>query len=79
MGYSAQVDGFLVIGDKRLRIAKSNGMFITLAEPVSDLMLGGRATLEITIDGNTTAESIYAGAVAPGHNVVEYTRLPEGV
>lgn len=76
-GYSAQVDGFLIVGGERYRIAKSNHLFVHLAEPAAKDIPGGRAVLEITIDGNVDSQPVAIGYTIAGHTVVEYTRLPE--
>lgn len=33
-GYSADVEGFLLVGERRLRVAKTNGSAVVLVEPV---------------------------------------------
>lgn len=79
MGYSAKVDGFLIAHGERFRIAKSNDLFLHLAEPATKDIPGGLAVLEITIDGNADSQNVAIGYTVAGHTVVEYTRIPEGL
>jgi hypothetical protein len=71
-GYSATIEGFLVIRDARIRLAKTNGSTFTLAEPC-ELSPGTSASLLVIVDGQSDSRQIKLpdGAVH-GQMVVRY-------
>ena len=78
-GYSAAVEGFLVVGLDRFRLAKSNGQSFALAEPC-DLQPGTEAELLVLIDGNaTTRRVILPDGVVHGQVVVKYDAVDKSV
>jgi hypothetical protein len=71
-GYSATVEGFLVVGESRVRVAKSNECKFALAESC-ELAPGTPADLMVTVDGSThTRRILLPQGIARGQVVVEY-------
>jgi hypothetical protein len=56
-GYSASVKGYLVVGENRFRLAKTNGATFVLAEPC-DLPAGTTGELVISIDGHSSSRLV---------------------
>ncbi len=71
-GYSASVDGFLVIEGQRIRLAKTNGYSFVLAEPC-ELAPDTEGDMQIIVDGaaDSTRIALPQGTRA-GQTVVEY-------
>ncbi len=69
-GYSAFVEAFLVVGDQRIRIAKTGAGTVTLAEPC-ELAPGTQGRLIVSVDGNEDAQSVVLddGAIRDRHLV----------
>lgn len=61
-GYSATVEGFLVVADRRMRLKKSNGEEVVLSE-ASEVPAGAVGELVVIVDGDEHRETV---------------RLPEG-
>lgn len=71
-GYSAHVEGFLVLDGRRIRVAKTNGETITLAE-ACELPPGTEGDLLIIIDGDADSKRIeLPDGVALGQRAVRY-------
>ncbi len=62
-GYSSDVRGFLVVGGRRLRLAKTNGRTFVLSESC-ELPPGTEGELLVILDG---------------HERSRFVKLPEGV
>ena len=78
-GFSAAVEGFLVVGGDRFRLAKSNGQSFALAEPC-DLQPGSEAELLIVIEGNaTTRRVMLPEGIVHGQVVVKYAAIDKSV
>ena len=74
-GYSAEVEGFLVVGEQRIRVAKTNERRIVLAEPC-ELDAGTQADLLVLVDGNEYSQRVaLLSAVAIGQTSVDYRVL----
>ncbi len=56
-GYSAKVESYLVVGQGRYRIAKTNSRVVTLSEDC-EIPPGAIGYMEITIDGDTALRHI---------------------
>jgi hypothetical protein len=56
-GYSATVQGFLVVDGRRIRVAKTNEALITLADRC-ELPPGTEGELIVTVDGNSFSQTI---------------------
>jgi hypothetical protein len=71
-GYSASIEGFLVVADSRYRLAKTNGVTFVLAEPCA-LPPASEGELSITVDGQTDSKLVVLpdGAM-PGQPCVRY-------
>jgi hypothetical protein len=71
-GYSASVEGFLVVSNARICLAKTNGSTLTLAEPC-ELLPGTSASLLVIVDGEKDSRQITLpdGAIH-GQTVVRY-------
>jgi len=71
-GYSATVEGFLLVGDSRFRLAKTNHEKFILSEPC-ELPPGTEAAFEIIVDGDvdTTRITLPDGIVL-GQGYVRY-------
>lgn len=77
-GYSASVEGFLVIDEStRLRLAKTNGFSLLLAEPC-ELPAGTEADLLIIIDGTSDSKRVVLpeGATADNPEVKYLAAVP---
>lgn len=72
-GYSASVEGYFVVGEQRLRLAKTNGRSFVLAESCA-LPPETRGELVVIVDGeeNRRLVELPDGAV-DGQTVVPYT------
>jgi hypothetical protein len=71
-GYSASVEGFLVVGVERFRLAKTNGQTITLAESC-ELSPGTECELLVIVDGNASARCVrLPEGVTMGQSVIKY-------
>ena len=66
-GYSASVSGFLVVGSRKFRLAKTNNRTFFLAEPC-ELPAGAAGELLITIDGDRPPEHRVARGSCRGTN-----------
>ncbi len=72
-GYSASVEGFLVIGDRQIRVAKTNEAFITLAERC-ELPAGTEGELIVTVDGDSFSQTIrLPSGITVGQSTTAYT------
>jgi len=72
-GYSAAVEGFLVVHGARIRLAKTNGETFTLAESC-ELAPGTTGELLIVVDGKISARLVtLPGGVSEGQALVSYT------
>ena len=73
--YSANVEGYLVIGRKRIRLAKTNGVTCALAEPC-ELAPGTIGDLVIIVDGKKDSKmvslpnGVTKGQVTADYNVI---------
>jgi hypothetical protein len=56
-GYSASVEGHFVVGEQRLRLAKTNGRSFVLAEPCA-LAPATQGELVVIIDGEANCRSV---------------------
>lgn len=73
-GYSASVEGFLVVGDVRYRLAKTNGETFTLAESCEVAPLT-EAEMLIIVDGDADSQRIVLpDGIAQGQTCVAYQR-----
>ena len=71
-GYSAEVEGFLVIGGERVRLAKTNAHALVLAEPC-ELPPGAVGELLVIVDGKPDSRLItLPGGVCKGQTLVNY-------
>lgn len=74
-GYSAHVEGFFVVRDRRLRVAKSNGSRFVLVEPC-ELPSGTEGELLVIVDGNKMSrrvmlpDGVAKGEVSANYQVV---------
>jgi hypothetical protein len=75
-GYSASVEGYFVIGERRIRLAKTNGGTFVLAEPLEELGPGTAGELVVIVDGEENVRSvavvdgIIAGQTTVGYKVI---------
>ncbi len=71
-GYSATVEGFFVVGEQRVRVAKSNGSRIVLAEQC-EVPPGTEGELLVIVDGaERSRRVIVPNGVVAGQTFVEY-------
>ena len=71
-GYSASVEGFLVVGSSQFRLAKTNGDSFVVAEPC-ELSPQTAAELMIIVDGTTDSTRItLPDGIARGQRLVRY-------
>jgi hypothetical protein len=71
-GYSADVEGFLVVGDARFRLAKTNDRAFTLAEPC-ELPPGASGEILIIVDGDPSSQLVeMPSGICAGQSIVEY-------
>ncbi|HVX60225.1 MAG TPA: hypothetical protein VHC19_06485 [Pirellulales bacterium] len=71
-GYSAEVEGFFVTKEKRIRLAKTNGSAFVLAEPC-ELPPGIEGDLLVIIDGNAHSQRVVLpNGVERGQTAVNY-------
>jgi hypothetical protein len=71
-GYSADVEGFLVIEGKRIRLAKTNGQTLVLAE-MCELPPGIEGELLVIVDGFSDSKRVVVkDGILPGQTIVEY-------
>jgi hypothetical protein len=72
-GYSASVEGFLVVGGQRYRLAKTNYRSFTLADDC-DLPPGAEGELIVTVDGNSFSRFVsLPNGIAVGQSTAAYT------
>ncbi len=73
-GYSADVEGFLVVrGGPRIRLAKTNGDTLTLAESC-ELAPGTLGELLVIVDGKKNSRLVVLPrGVSMGQSLVRYT------
>ncbi|MEX2115214.1 MAG: hypothetical protein WD845_18620 [Pirellulales bacterium] len=72
-GYSASVEGFLVVRGHRFRLAKTNDRSLTLAVSC-ELPPGSEGELIVTIDGHRMSRLVtIPSGVALGQSTVNYT------
>jgi hypothetical protein len=77
-GYSASVEAFVVIEERQLRLAKTNGVTFSLAEPC-DFSIPGeiQADLIVTVDGATDSRRItLRDGLIVGQTQVKYDDVP---
>jgi hypothetical protein len=69
-GYSASVEAYLVVGDRRISVAKAGWDAVVLTEPC-ELLAGSTARLEVIVDGHLESKPILLddGATGPHHTV----------
>ena len=70
-GYSASVQGFLVVAGSRYQLAKTNGETLHLADPC-ELPPGTEAEMHIIVDGDDNSKRI----VLPAGVALGQTRVP---
>lgn len=71
-GYSADVEGFLVVAGQRIRLATSNGCSVVLAESC-ELVPNTVAELLVIVDGSETSRAVtLPSGVRKGQTLVEY-------
>ena len=71
-GYSADVEGFLVVDGQRTRLAKTNGSEFVLAEPC-ELTPGTEGELLVIVDGNKHSRRVtLPDGISEGQTVVVY-------
>jgi hypothetical protein len=74
-GYSADVEGYLVVGEAKYRLAKSNGCTFVLAESCQ-LPAGTQGDMLVIVDGNKNSRrvvldnGINAGQTTVGYRVL---------
>jgi hypothetical protein len=72
-GYSASVEAYLIVEDRRLRVAKTNGVDLVLAEPADDIASGTDAELLIIIDGSQDSRQVtLTHGVLAGQQTIPY-------
>jgi hypothetical protein len=72
-GYSASVEGFFVVDGRRIRVAKTNEAFITLAERC-ELPAGTEGQLIVTVDGDSFSQTIrLPHGITIGQSTTDYT------
>ncbi len=72
-GYSADVEGYLVVDGQRIVLGKTNSRQLFLAEPC-ELPPGTEGELLIIIDGNASSRLVtLPSGVVQGQIAVEYT------
>jgi hypothetical protein len=71
-GYSAAVEGFFVVDQRRSRLAKTNGSTFTLAEHCV-LPPGTEGDLLVIVDGKSSSRRVeVTDGILPGQTVVGY-------
>jgi hypothetical protein len=71
-GYSANVEGYFVVGKQRLRLAKTNGRTFVLADPCV-LAPATNGELIVTVDGEERRCSVEVpDGVLDGQTIVPY-------
>jgi hypothetical protein len=71
-GYSAHIEGFLVVGNERFRVAKSNGCTFALAD-TCELPPNTEVELLVVVDGNASSRIVMLpDGVLHGQSVVKY-------
>jgi hypothetical protein len=74
-GYSAAVFAYMRVGNQRLRIAKMNREFLTLAEPC-ELAPGTEAELHVIVDRKKSSRTILLNdGIASDQREVRYSVL----
>ena len=74
-GYSADVEGFFVVGTDRFRLAKSNGTRFVLAEPC-EVPPGTEGDLLVIVDGRASSQRVVIkdgvihGQISVGYDVL---------
>jgi hypothetical protein len=75
-GYSASVEGFLVVNNSRFRLAKTNGIHFVLAEPSCELPPKTDADLVIIVDSTTASKRVtLPDGVMLGQRLVKYEEV----
>jgi hypothetical protein len=69
-GYSANIEAFLVVGERRISVAKTGHDSVVLIEPC-DLTPGTTGELEIIVDGDRASQAVVLdeGAVSDRRKV----------
>jgi hypothetical protein len=71
-GYSATVEGYLVVNGTRYRVAKTNAQTFVLADPC-ELPPGASGELLVIVDGSASSDPIDIPAgICHGQRVVPY-------
>jgi hypothetical protein len=71
-GYSADVEGYFVVGSSRYRVAKTNAQTFVLAD-LCELPPGACGELLIIVDGSASSDSIdLPDGICHGQRVVPY-------
>ena len=71
-GYSADVEGFFVVDQLRIRLAKTNGCTFALAEHCV-LSPGTEGDLLLIVDGKSSSRRVeVTDGIMPGQTVVRY-------
>jgi len=74
--FSASVEAFLVVGEQRIRIAKTGPEEVVLVES-RDLPRGAKGELEVTVDGHTVSRPITLPEGATrGRHETRYSETP---
>jgi hypothetical protein len=71
-GYSADVEGFFVVGHQRIRLAKTNGCTFSLAESDSEIPPRTEGDLVVIVDGNVSSRRVEIEGVIRGQTIVRY-------
>lgn len=71
-GYSADVEGFLVVGGTRIRLAKTNGQTMVVADPC-ELSPGAEGELLVIVDGSKSSRRVVIeDGIVRGQTIVKY-------
>ena len=71
-GYSADVEGYLVVDGRRTRLAKTNGSVFVLAEP-REVTPGTEGELLVIVDGRKHSRRVMLPAgISEGQSIVVY-------
>jgi hypothetical protein len=76
-GYSASVEAYLIVGDRRISVAKTGRDAIVIGEG-ADLPAGAAGKLQVIVDGHVESKSIVLKGAANEHECsVPYIELSE--
>lgn len=72
-GYSASIEGYLIVAGRRFRLAKTNGVELVLADASCQCAPGTEAELLIIVDGdNDTTRITLPTGITLGQGRVRY-------